>query len=82
MGADYPSGCSWAPCLRLEPAPPSSCSGCGTDHDVGSPRAVPGRTLNPIQLIRLLGQVMKGRMTPAEMGGRSPMAVSSDKTVH
>lgn len=36
---------------------------------------------SPIQLIRLLRQVKKGRITPAEMGRRSPMALSSDKTV-
>jgi 2-polyprenyl-6-hydroxyphenyl methylase / 3-demethylubiquinone-9 3-methyltransferase len=36
---------------------------------------------NPIQLIRLLRQVKKGLMTPAEMGRRSPMAMSGDMTV-
>lgn len=36
---------------------------------------------NPVQLVRLLRKVKKGRMTPAEMGRRSPMAVSRDMTV-
>ena len=36
---------------------------------------------NPVQLVRLLRRVKKGRMTPAEMGRRSAMAVSRDMTV-
>jgi 2-polyprenyl-6-hydroxyphenyl methylase/3-demethylubiquinone-9 3-methyltransferase len=36
---------------------------------------------NPLQLISLLRKVKKGRITPAEMGRRSPMAVSRDMTV-
>lgn len=36
---------------------------------------------NPVQLVRLLRRVKKRRMTPADMGRRSAMAVSSDMTV-
>ena len=36
---------------------------------------------NPVQLVRLLRKVKKGRMTPAEMGRRSLMAVSRDMAV-
>jgi len=36
---------------------------------------------NPIQLFLLLRQVKNGAMTPAEMGRRSPMVVSKDKSV-
>jgi len=36
---------------------------------------------NPIELVRLLRQVKQGRITPAEMGRRSPMAVSRDMAV-
>jgi 2-polyprenyl-6-hydroxyphenyl methylase/3-demethylubiquinone-9 3-methyltransferase len=36
---------------------------------------------NPVQLVRLLRKVKKGSMTPAEMGRRSPMAVSRDMAV-
>ena len=36
---------------------------------------------NPIRMFGLLRQVKRGRMTPAEMGRRSPMAISADMSV-
>jgi 2-polyprenyl-6-hydroxyphenyl methylase / 3-demethylubiquinone-9 3-methyltransferase len=36
---------------------------------------------NPVAMIMLLRQVKGGRMTPAEMGRRSPMAMSNDRSV-
>ncbi len=37
--------------------------------------------VNPLRMISLLRKVKTGRMTPAEMGRRSPMTISKDRSV-
>lgn len=56
----------------------SSLAGAGL-HNVDMAGLTP--TANPIQLVSLLRKIKRGRMTPAEMGRRSPMAISRDMSV-